>query len=142
MFFRFRTCLWLIVPLLLLSCRREKPSIPYIYVDFYVNITDPNFSALNAVSGYVYVTGGSKGIILYRKGANEFMAYDRHCPYDPDASCSRCVVETSGLLVKDDCCGSVYLITDGSPSSGPGTSSDPLLQYHTTFDGMNIHVTN
>lgn len=132
----------LLLAIVLLACNKDKQKIPYVYVDFYINTTDPNFSALNAVGGYVYVTGGSKGIIVYRRSSNEFMAYERHCPYDPDASCSRLDVQSSGLLVEDACCNSVYLMTDGSPSSGPGTAGDPMLQYHTTFDGLNVHVTN
>lgn len=138
----FQAILLVLITFGMFSCRRDEPRIPYVYVDFYINTTDPSFSALNAVGGWVYVTGGSKGIIIYRKTQNDFMAYERHCPYDPEASCSRLEVESSGLLIEDPCCSSVYLITDGSPSSGPGTASGPVQQYHTSFDGMSIHVTN
>ena len=128
--------------LILFSCRRNEGSIPYVYVDFYVSVADPNFSALNAVGGWVYVTGGSKGIIIYRKDVNEMMAFERHCPWDPNASCSRVEVQSSGLLGEDLCCNSVYLMTDGTPSSGPGTAGQALLKYQTTFDGITIHVFN
>ncbi len=124
------------------SCRKDDHDIPYVYVDFYISITDPNFSALNSPGGWVYVTGGSKGILIYAKTTTEFMAYERHCPYDPEASCSRIEVQTSGLLTEDACCGSVYLITDGTPSSGPGTAGQALKKYQTTFDGQTIHVFN
>ncbi len=134
---------FLVISLLLLaSCKKDRHEIPYVYVDFYVSLADPNFSALNAVGGWVYVTGGSKGIIIYRKDQNTFMTYERHCPYDPESGCSKIDVQSSGLLVEDACCGSVYLIMDGTPSSGPGTAGQALLQYHNTFDGMTLHVFN
>jgi nitrite reductase/ring-hydroxylating ferredoxin subunit len=123
------------------GCKKDEDRIPYVYVDAYVSVSDPNFSALNAIGGWVYITGGSKGILLYRYSTNTFMAYDRHCPYNPNDPCSRVIVDpNSNLLVKDDCCGSVFLITDGSPNSGPATKA--LLRYQTSFDGNTIHIYN
>lgn len=123
------------------GCKKDEDRIPYVYVDAYISLSDPNFSALNAVGGWVYVTGGSKGILVYRSSNNTFMAYDRHCPYTPSDPCSRVAVDpNSNLLVKDDCCGSVFLITDGSPNSGPATKA--LLHYQTSFDGNTIHIYN
>jgi nitrite reductase/ring-hydroxylating ferredoxin subunit len=123
------------------GCRRDQDEIPYVFVDFYISISDPNFFALNAVGGYVYVTGGSKGIIVYRKSQTEFMAYDRHCSYKPSDPCSKVAVDpNSNLLLKDDCCGSVFLITDGSPNSGPAVRA--LKRYQAAFDGATIHVYN
>ena len=112
-----------------------------MYVNFYVNTTDPGFIDLNGVGGWVYVTGGSKGIIIYRKSVTEFMAFDRHCPYHPSDACSRCEVDTTNnLFVFDNCCGSKFLITDGSVQQGPAYV--PLKSYYTSFDGLILHVYN
>ncbi len=116
-----------------------------------VNINiDPNstqFINLNVVGGYEYITANppSRGIIVYRTSVNDFKAFERTCPHDPDAccdenSCSRIVVEEDGLLMKDDCCGSTYLILDGSNVAGP--SVERLRQYRTSYNGETLHIYN
>lgn len=123
------------------SCRRDQEQIPNVAVSIFISTSDPNFIDLNAVGGWVYVTGGVKGIIIYRKSQNEFMAFDRCCSYKPSVSCERVRVDTvSNLFCIDDCCGSRFLITDGSVQAAP--ASLPLKRYNTSFDGMNISVYN
>lgn len=122
------------------ACRKESDTVPNVPVDFYVNTTDPNFVALNAVGGWVYVTGGAQGIVIYRKSQTEFMAYDRNCTYKASSG-KRLFVDTStNLFLQDSDCGSKFLITDGSVQNGP--ASVPLKHYTSTFDGVMIHVYN
>ncbi|TAL62612.1 MAG: hypothetical protein EPN85_02275 [Bacteroidetes bacterium] len=133
--------LYIIVLLLItfLSCKKDANEIPDVYVDVYLYTTDPAFAPLNATSGYAYVAGGSKGILLFRKSQTEFVAYDRHCTYKvPDGNFV--TVDASGLLVEDAACGSKFLITDGSPNQGPAVNL--LKQYQTAFDGTVLHVFN
>ena len=47
------------------SCNKNNQIVPYVYVDLYVNISLPSYSNLNAIGGWVYVSGGSKGCLLY-----------------------------------------------------------------------------
>lgn len=125
------------------SCKKKKNNeeyIPYVYVDFYIPISNPQFINLNAVGGWVYVTGGSKGIIIYRKSNDEFVAYDRHCPYMPENSCSQLKVSSSSTTAIDTCCGSEFLLVDGSVLKQP--SSYPMLRYQTLFDGNQLRVFN
>ena len=122
-----------------LSCKKDANDIPDVYVDVYLYTTDPAFSPLNATSGYTYVAGGSKGILIFRKSQSEFMAYDRHCTYKvPDGNVVS--VDASGLLAEDASCGSKFLITDGSPNQGPAVNV--LKQYQTAFDGTVLHIFN
>lgn len=126
-----------------LSCKKKKNAeqyIPYVYVDFYISIANPQFVSLNAVGGWVYVTGGSKGIIVYRKSNDEFTAFDRHCPYQPENTCSLLSVSASGTTAIDSCCDSEFLLTDGSVLKQP--SSYPMLRYQTIFNGSQLHVFN
>jgi nitrite reductase/ring-hydroxylating ferredoxin subunit len=121
------------------GCKKDTNSIPEVYVDIYLYTTDPAFAPLNATSGYAYLAGGSKGILVFRKSQNEFMAYDRHCTYKiPDGNVV--TVDASGLLAEDAACKSKFLITDGSPNSGPAVNS--LKQYQTAFDGTVLHIFN
>jgi|SRR3990172_6834111 len=125
----------------LLGCKKDKNEIPDVYVDIYLYTTDPAFSPLNATSGYTYLAGGSKGIIVFRKSLSpaEFIAYDRHCTYNISEG-NQIAVDASGLLVEDSKCGSKFLITDGSVNQGPAVNS--LKFYQTTFDGTVLHIFN
>lgn len=121
------------------GCRKEKDQVPNVYVDLYLYTSDPAFSPLNATSGYTYLSGGSRGIIVFRKSTNEFMAYDRHCTFNVSEN-NQVAVNASGLIAEDAVCGSKFLITDGTPNSGP--ASVPLKYYQTSFDGTVLHIYN
>ena len=124
------------------ACKKKNKEqyIPYVYVDFYVSPSNPQFVALGSPGGWAYVTGGSRGIIIYCSANNEYAAFDRHCPYLPENSCGLVEVSKSNIMAVDSCCGSEFLLTDGSVLKSP--SKYPLLRYQTTFDGSQIHVYN
>lgn len=122
------------------GCKKDNEQIPDVYVDLYIYTTDPAFANLNAIGGYQYFSGGSKGILVYRKSQNEFMAYDRHCPYKVSDGNIVTVDANSGLLAVDSKCGSKFLITDGSVNQGPAVN--PLKRYQTAFDGTVLHIYN
>lgn len=121
------------------ECKKDKEQVPNVYVDRLVYTTDPAFSPLNAISGWQYFDGGSNGIVVFRKSQNEFMAYDRHCTYKVSEK-NQVRVDASGLMVVDIKCNSKFLLTDGSPNSGP--ASVPLKRYQTSFDGSVLHIYN
>jgi nitrite reductase/ring-hydroxylating ferredoxin subunit len=121
------------------GCKKDNNAVPVIYTDVYLYTTDPAFAPLNATSGYAYIAGGSKGILVYRKSQTEFMAYDRHCTYKVENG-NVVTVDASGLLAADAACGSKFLITDGSPSQG--SAINPLKRYQTAFDGTVLHIYN
>lgn len=122
------------------SCKKDDKTVPNSSVDIYIYTSEPSFLALNAVGGWVYITGGSKGIIVYRKSNTEFTALDRHCTYLPNTACSRVSVDSSNIIAVDTCCGSKFLITDGSVQNGPASMA--LKQYATSFDGSVLHIYN
>ncbi|NBW83641.1 hypothetical protein EBR21_18000, partial [bacterium] len=61
--------------------------VPFVPVDITIDIQLPSYSDLQGVGGWTYLNGGSKGIIVYRKGIDEFVAFDRHSPADVNGSC-------------------------------------------------------
>jgi nitrite reductase/ring-hydroxylating ferredoxin subunit len=128
---------------LLLSpqCKKDKNNaIPNIYVNFSINPNSTQYLKLNTVGGWAYVTGGVRGIIIYRASIDQFMAFERDCPYQPLNTCALVQVEKSGVVAIDSCCGSQFILTDGSPIKGPATTS--LKQYTTSYDGTTLTVTN
>ena len=124
-----------------LGCNNNNNSrIPEVYVDFYININDPQFFDLQVVGNYVYVTGGVSGIIIYRKSSTEFVALDRCCSFDPDKRCKVEVDTTTNQKIICPHCKSEFSLDNGYVLKAP--ASGPLKQYQTTFDGETVHVFN
>jgi len=122
------------------SCKKASSPIPYVPVSIQINLSNPAYFALKSIGGSLAVTGGSKGIIIYRLDLNTFKAYDRHCPYQPENTCSRVSIENSGLTAKDTCCSSVFQLMDGSILGGPADRN--LVEYKTSFDGNILSINN
>jgi nitrite reductase/ring-hydroxylating ferredoxin subunit len=127
--------------LFIASCKKdEKDYVPNVYVNFQIDPNSTMYLSLNQVGGWAYVTGGVKGIIVYREDQEVFKAYDRACPYDYDVTGSLVYVEPSGLTLIDSLCKSRYIITDGSVLNGPTTKG--LKAYKTSYDGRLLYVYN
>lgn len=125
----------------LLSCKkRNDGAIPNVPVDIYIYTTDPLFFNLQIPGGWEYITGGSRGILVYRATNSGFVAFDRHCPYMPENPCGQIAVNSTNISAEDSCCGSQFSIVDGSIQKGPATL--PLRQYQATFDGTVLHIFN
>jgi nitrite reductase/ring-hydroxylating ferredoxin subunit len=135
------------------SCNKNKNDvIPYTYVNFTLDLNDPEFVNLNAMGGSDTIdahtnnwgTGAAgfagNGIIIYR-GPDEFYAYDRTCPHDYAVnSLSIKVYIDFTLAVCPKCRTSYALAAFGTPASGIGRY--PLKNYRTSFDGRFVRVWN
>lgn len=139
-----KSFLSLTVLLILIStggCKKDTDNgIPITPVDIYLYTNNPSFVNINGVGGWVYVTGGVRGIIVYRKSQTEFMAYDRNCTYQSSDPCATVVVDATNILVTDTCCHSKFSMYDGSVTQAP--AGLPLKAYNTTFDGNVLHIYN
>ena len=114
--------------------------VPITPVDIYLYTNNPSFVNLNGVGGWVYITGGVRGILVYRKSPSEFMAYDRNCTYQSRDACATVVVDATNILATDTCCHSKFSMYDGSVTQAP--AGLPLKAYNTTFDGNVLHIYN
>lgn len=125
--------------LFFVSCRKdsEESRVPYVYVNFQIY---PNSLDYIPISGWTYSTGGNRGIIIYRMTEDQFFAYDRTCPHDPENLNARVIIESTGISVIDTVCGSRFLLTDGIPFAGPSRSK--LLEYKTSYDGNVLSIFN
>ncbi|HBG71927.1 MAG TPA: hypothetical protein DHV29_10220 [Bacteroidales bacterium] len=137
---KYFVALVLIASFIFSSCEKDEDRIPYVPVNIYIDINNANYNDLNAIGGYIYLTGGYKGLIVYRASYESFVAIERACPYHPNGDCERLVVESSGLTISDSVCGSRFIITDGSVVNGP--SKRPALTYNTLYDGFYIRIYN
>lgn len=114
--------------------------VPLVAVDFTVNLNEPSFFELTNITGWLYVTGGSRGIIIYRNNIDQFSAYERHSPYNVDEGCRASVNEEDQVVIEDECSDSTWLIVDGSVITGPAVQ--PLKQYNTQLTGSILRVYN
>ena len=139
----------------LTSCNRKNDVIPDTYVNFTLNLNDPEFVNLSGFGGSVTVDShtnnwgqGAAGYdgngIIICFGVEEYYAYDRTCPHDY-------VVNSLSVKVNIDpgnstiaiCpkCGTKYGLTvGGTPASGVGRY--PLKNYKTSFQGNYVTVWN
>ena len=123
------------------SCRKGTISgIPYVPVNYQLTVSNPEFAPLIAVGGWLYIGGGSRGIIVYRFSPDEFRAYDRHCTFLVDDNCRVAMENTDISAVDSECCDSKFLIIDGAPIDGPANIG--LHQYNTSFDGNMLQIFN
>lgn len=123
------------------SCKKDvNNGVPITPVDIYLYTNNPSFINLNGVGGWVYITGGVRGILVYRKSPSEFMAYDRNCTYQSSDACATVVVDATNILATDTCCHSKFSMYDGSVTQAP--AGLPLKAYNTTFDGNVLHIYN
>ena len=113
------------------SASHPVPNIPF---DITIDLSLPSYSSLLGVSGWAYVNGGSKGIIVYRRDINDFVAFDRHSPVDINGECTTPLEPDADnfLQLNDLCNDATFSLYDGSPISG---SEYGLRMYQTAWDG-------
>ena len=122
-----------------LSCNKDENIIPNVRVSFSIQASE-----LGGVGTAIYTQEiyGVRGIIIYHKNTNEYVAYERACTFRPSDPCEVVMLdsETNPSFLVDSCCNSRFILDDGTPFSGPALL--PLKQYLTTFDGNYITVSN
>jgi len=134
--------LYILLALFSLACSKddENSNIPLVNVNYYIQTNNPAYNAVSVPGGWMYLNGGSRGLILYRASNDEFRVFDRHCTYNSTSTCALVSVENNNITAFDDCCNSKFLISNGYVTQGPANL--PLKQYQTSFDGSVLHIYN
>lgn len=110
---------------------REHP-VPYVFVDFDFNIIHYNLNSPGLSHQFSQAeSGGYQGIIVYRLSMDEFRAFDRACPCNPH-HCIVSIHPDDQVFASDPCCGSTFLLLDGSVVEGD--AQFPLKQYQAIFN--------
>jgi nitrite reductase/ring-hydroxylating ferredoxin subunit len=119
------------------SCKDDfDSSIPYVEVNFYVNLV--NHNALYTVGYPEYFNGGYGGIVIVNNGVS-YYAYDMTCPYETDFNCR--LKDDHDVIGSCSCCDTQYNLLDGGYVIS-GLSAEPLKQYRVNLSGSRLHVTN
>ena len=126
--------------LLFFSCQKEEDYIPNVVVDIDLNLTLPEFSDLQTVGNYVFITGGVKGIIVYRQGFDSYKTYDRNCSFEPSLSCARIDSVNSSIAICKYCNSMFLLEQNGDNIDGPALL--PLKKYDNSLLEDVLHIYN
>lgn len=127
--------------LLLTTCKPDLSDDPIpaaFFDDISINLNLPAYNALKSNGGYMYLSEGVRGIILYRKNETTYLAFERNCSYKPNQACSTVEVHSSGLYMTDPCCQSIFNFETGDATGGPAWR--PLLQYTTALQGSMLVI--
>lgn len=133
--------LWLFIILALLSCSPDLSDDaipPASFPEISINLSLPEFNLLKT-KGYQNIDGGIRGIILYRKNANQYYAIERNCSYHPNEACATVEVHSSGLYIIDPCCNSNFDF-EGNPTGG--VAWRPLNKYATMLNGSTLTISD
>lgn len=134
--------IWCLV-LLMMACdpNLSDDPIPYIaFNDIILNLNLPEYISLRSDGGYKEISGGVRGIIIYRVNSSTYKAYERNCSFQPNEACATVNVHSSGLFMNDPCCGSNFSFDDGNPSGGPAWR--PLVGYRTQLSGLELIISS
>lgn len=123
----------LLLLLVFVGCKKDKnqSQVPRVPTDITINLNLPEYNVLINPGSWVYVNGGSRGIIVYRLSTEDFTAFDRHCTYNIEEGCR--IEAQDGTIAKDvECCDSEFEFISGTPVSGQAELA--LQRYNTQFN--------
>jgi hypothetical protein len=123
------------------TCDSSHQNIPYVPVNFDINLNLPAYNTLNFPSEHILIAGGSQGLIIYRYTMDEFVVLDRHSTFDIPMNC-KVTVDSDGVTLIDaaECSESKWLVLDGSVMQGPALL--PLHRYRSSWNPPILHVYN
>lgn len=133
---------WTLV-LVIIGCtpNRTDDPVPFIpFTDIVINLNLPEYITLKTDGGYKLISGGVRGIIVYRVNSSTYVAYERNCSFRPNEACATVNVHNSGLFMEDPCCSSSFSFADGYPTGGPAWR--PLVSYRTQLAGITLTISS
>ena len=116
-----------------------QPAIPTAIVNEVINLSTVQAAPLRFDNGYLYLNAGVRGIVVIRQSAQQYLAFERNCPYQPYNACAKVSMDCSGFFLADSCCSSRFDLR-GQLTSGPATR--PLRQYGTSLSGNLLYISN
>jgi hypothetical protein len=123
-----------------MGCAKTGEVVPHVGVYYENSLSHPDLANLKTIGGAVYIKGyGVAGIIIYRRGFNDYVAYDACSSYEPQNRCA-VTIDNPMLTATDPCSGSKFSLSDGTPVKAPATRS--LKAYAANANTFQIFVSN
>ena len=130
--------------ILALACSKDTnliSPIPDVIVREQLNLNSAEALPLKSRDGtFVYIKGGLKGIIVYRRSQDNFLAFERKSPYRLEDSCGIISGHNSYLYMIDSCHNCTF-DWQGQPTGGP--CKDIMKQYQVQYlNNFTLLITN
>lgn len=128
--------------------KTKDDEIPLVPVNIYLDLNVNSNAPLNLPGGYINISGGNKGILVFHNFDDTYIAFERTCSYHPYDACNLITMDNSGVVLLcgkyngntfEPCCGSQFTI-EGYVSKGPATR--PLRTYTVNRSGNQVHIYN
>ena len=136
--------LFFLILILMATCKdtiNPISPVPDVQVREELNLNSIAAQPLKIRDGnFIYIQGGIKGIIVYRKTQDIYLAFERQSPYKMDDPCGILTVPSSQFFMEDTChkCSFSW---DGKPISGP--CRDVLKPYSVNYiNATTLLITN
>ena len=141
--FNYRVFFWFGL-ILAFSCSKDTnliSPIPDVIVREQLNLNSSEALPLKSRDGtFVYIKGGLKGIIVYRRSQDNFLAFERKSPYRLEDSCGIISGHSSYLYMIDSCHNCTF-DWQGQPTGGP--CKDIMKQYQVQYlNNFTLLITN
>lgn len=137
-----RIIYFLLVVFCFSSCSNDDDEtlLPDVPVDISVNLNLPQYIDLQTPTGWAYLTGGIKGIVIQNQGVGSppYKAFDRACP---DNDCTGPMTFDGSLKLTCPCDNSTYSIIDGSPQA-PNSRYFAKEYKVTLINSSTLNITN
>ena len=127
------------------ACKKKTQNannnpVPYVPVNITMYPNDPLYIKIQAIGGWMYISGGINGIIVYRKSEQEFVAVERTSSYLPNNTSAIVKVMSDNFTCRDSISDSRWRIFDGSVTQGPAQWG--LRLYGTSYNGNSLNIRN
>ena len=132
---------FIILILIFFVCNCSKGVTDYIpYVQVQVTISPAEIASSLPVGSAILKNGGYAGLIIYRLGEDQFMAYERLCTYYPNDT-AFVVLDKSQTTATCPKCKSSFILTDGSKCND-GPAQLGLRQYQCFYSNGRLSIVN
>jgi nitrite reductase/ring-hydroxylating ferredoxin subunit len=106
-----------------------------------INLTLPAYQQVQ-FDNHLYLNDiGLKGVVVVRLGENQYAAYERTCPVEPDSTCAIVTYTNSGAgssYLSCECGEAVYRDYSGEPSKSPEPRK--LREYASFLSGSSLTI--
>lgn len=137
-----RKLLFLLVLISFFSCEKNDTNdiLPKLTVNIIIDLNLPQYLDLLTPRGWVYTSGGIKGIFIQNTGigSQPYKAFERACPNN---DCTNPMTFDKSLKLKCPCDASEYSIIDGSPQT-PGNLHFAREYRVNVLNSSSLNITN
>lgn len=137
---------FILVPfLMLMGCGEENPEV---FVDelplpdpfqLSLNLDLVSYQSLQFEKNVILPDVGLNGVIVVKRAENDYAAFERTCPFEPEKECSIVSMNAGQQYLECECGNSFYNLS-GYPTNSP--SPRKLREYYTSLSGRNLYIDN